>query len=68
VPEVFDAYCGGTIVSEPRGERGFGYDPYFSSDELGKTFGEATDEEKDAVSHRGKAFRALLEALAAHPL
>jgi XTP/dITP diphosphohydrolase len=35
------------------------YDPLFLSDDLGKSFGEATDAEKDAVSHRGRAFRAL---------
>lgn len=67
-PEFFDASCGGIITTEARGSHGFGYDPYFLSDELGRTFGEAADDEKDAASHRGKAFRALLEALAAHPL
>ncbi len=68
IPEVFDFACGGTITTEPHGEGGFGYDPYFSSDDLGKTFGEATDAEKDAVSHRGRAVRALLAALVARPL
>jgi XTP/dITP diphosphohydrolase len=53
----------GRIVPVPRGEGGFGYDPYFESDELGKTFGEATLEEKERVSHRGRAFRELLAAL-----
>lgn len=53
----------GVIVDEPRGSGGFGYDPYFLSDELGKTFGEATLEEKEGVSHRGRAFRALVMAL-----
>jgi len=65
VPEAFEGGCTGRITEEPRGTGGFGYDPYFLSDELGKTFGEATAEEKDAVSHRGRAFRALAEALAA---
>lgn len=50
----------GRIIDAPRGEHGFGYDPYFFSTELGKTFGEATREEKELVSHRGRAFRALL--------
>lgn len=50
----------GEIVDERRGEGGFGYDPYFLSDELGMTFGEASRESKEAVSHRGRAFRALL--------
>ena len=63
VPHVFEGVCGGRILEEPRGEGGFGYDPLFFSDELGRTFGEATAEEKDAVSHRGRAVRALAEAL-----
>jgi XTP/dITP diphosphohydrolase len=53
----------GVIVDEPRGEGGFGYDPYFLSDELGATFGESSREAKERVSHRGRAFRALLERL-----
>ena len=68
IPLTLDASCGGLIGLEPRGTNGFGYDPYFVSDELTKTFGEATDGEKDAVSHRGQAFRALIAALASHPL
>ena len=55
VPRVFEGVCGGRILEAPRGEGGFGYDPLFFSDELGRTFGEATAEEKDAVSHRGRA-------------
>jgi XTP/dITP diphosphohydrolase len=50
----------GRISDAPRGEHGFGYDPYFFSSELERTFGEATREEKERVSHRGRAFRALL--------
>jgi XTP/dITP diphosphohydrolase len=65
VPEIFEGACGGRILEAPRGEGGFGYDPLFFSDELGRTFGEATPEEKDAVSHRGRALRALAEALRA---
>jgi XTP/dITP diphosphohydrolase len=53
----------GYIVDSPSGEHGFGYDPYFFSDELGKTFGDATTTEKQAVSHRGRAFSALVDAL-----
>jgi XTP/dITP diphosphohydrolase len=68
VPEIFDTVCTGLITTEPRGTGGFGYDPYFLSDELGKTFGEATEAEKDAVSHRGQAVRALIEALVGRPL
>jgi XTP/dITP diphosphohydrolase len=51
----------GRIVGEPRGSSGFGYDPYFLSAELHMTFGEATREAKERVSHRGRAFRALVE-------
>jgi XTP/dITP diphosphohydrolase len=63
VPEVFEGIAGGRILEEARGQGGFGYDPLFYSDELGQTFGEATAEEKNAVSHRGRALRALVEAL-----
>jgi XTP/dITP diphosphohydrolase len=63
VPQVFEGVCGGRILEAPRGEGGFGYDPLFYSDELGRTFGEATAEEKDAVSHRGRAVRAFADAL-----
>jgi XTP/dITP diphosphohydrolase len=55
----------GVIVDPPRGTGGFGYDPYFESIELGKTFGEATLVEKAGVSHRARAFAALLAALQA---
>ena len=63
VPEVFEGVCAGRILEEPRGDGGFGYDPLFLSDEIGRTFGEATAAEKDAVSHRGRALRALADAL-----
>ena len=53
----------GFIVDDPRGTGGFGYDPYFWSPELGVTFGEATREAKAQVSHRGRAMRALCNAL-----
>ena len=53
----------GTIVREERGENGFGYDPLFFSEDLQKTFAEASDEEKNAVSHRGRALAGLLEFL-----
>jgi XTP/dITP diphosphohydrolase len=51
----------GRIAHEARGEHGFGYDPYFLSDAVadGRTNGELTPAEKDAISHRGAAFRAL---------
>jgi XTP/dITP diphosphohydrolase len=63
VPQVFEGLCTGHILEEPRGKGGFGYDPYFLSDEIGKTFGEASPAEKDSVSHRGKALRGLAAAL-----
>jgi len=53
----------GSIVDRPVGDGGFGYDPYFFSSELGRTFGEASVGEKERVSHRGRAFRALISAL-----
>lgn len=63
MPEVFEGECAGRILEAPAGTAGFGYDPYFFSTDLGKSFGEATDAEKDGVSHRGRAFRALAAAL-----
>ena len=53
----------GRIVLTRTGPGGFGYDPYFFSDELGKTFGDASLEEKEAISHRGRALRELLRKL-----
>jgi XTP/dITP diphosphohydrolase len=56
----------GLIADEPRGGNGFGYDPLFFYPPFGRTFGECPREEKDRVSHRGKAFarlRAFLEGL-----
>jgi XTP/dITP diphosphohydrolase len=54
----------GRIVARERGSHGFGYDPLFFSDELSKTFGEATREEKAHVSHRARAVRAVLDEFA----
>lgn len=53
----------GVIVPQPRGFNGFGYDPHFVSDELQQTFGEAAEPDKERIGHRGRAFRALLDAL-----
>ena len=52
--------CVGRILRAPSGDGGFGYDPYFSSEELGESFGRATIEAKARVSHRGRAVRAAL--------
>lgn len=59
VPQFFEGSCVGRVLERAEGTGGFGYDPLFYSDELGKAFGIATGEEKAAVSHRGRAFRAL---------
>lgn len=55
----------GKITDEPSGDNGFGYDPVFYCDELKKTFAEATSDEKNSVSHRGRALGALYEKLKA---
>ena len=47
--------CEGTILSAPRGENGFGYDPVFHPDGFDRSMAELTMEEKNAISHRGKA-------------
>lgn len=53
----------GHITLEPSGAGGFGYDPYFESAELGRTFGEVSMAEKARVSHRARAFAKLLQRL-----
>lgn len=53
----------GRLVLPPRGEGGFGWDPVFQPDGSGRTYGEMAPGEKDAVSHRGRAWRAFAEAL-----
>jgi XTP/dITP diphosphohydrolase len=53
----------GEILKDPSGLGGFGYDPLFYSYDLKKTFSAATEEEKNAVSHRGKALRNLAAML-----
>lgn len=55
--------CLGHVLREARGEGGFGYDPIFFVDEIGKTYAEATLEEKQSVDHRGKALRLMREQL-----
>ena len=49
----------GLILAEPRGDGGFGYDPYFFEPNLEMTFAELHPDQKNELSHRGKAFRAL---------
>ena len=53
----------GLILDDPRGDGGFGYDPYFYYEPYGKTFAEMTADEKNAISHRGKAVAKLAEKL-----
>ena len=55
-----EGYMYGKIIDTPRGDRGFGYDPIFVLDGESRTVAEMTDEEKNAVSHRGKALELLL--------
>jgi len=55
--------CRGTILDQPRGSNGFGYDPLFLLPELGRTFGELDTAEKHRFSHRARAFRALAASL-----
>ena len=63
---VFEGRCAGRLAAAPRGERGFGYDPAFvpedGPDEL--TMAELSESQKDAISHRGRAARALFAWLA----
>jgi XTP/dITP diphosphohydrolase len=64
---TFDGRCTGTMAPAPRGTGGFGYDPVFVPDDRddGRTMAELEPAEKDAISHRGRAARALVEHLRA---
>jgi XTP/dITP diphosphohydrolase len=62
-----EATCEGTLVTEPRGTNGFGYDPIFVPVGERRTMAELSDEEKHRISHRGKALRALGAMLADQP-
>ena len=55
---IFYGYSEGSIGTEQRGVRGFGYDPVFYSEGYNRTFAEMDEKEKDALSHRGKALQA----------
>jgi XTP/dITP diphosphohydrolase len=67
IERVFEGRCAGRLSDQTRGERGFGYDPAFLPDDgpAGLTMAELSDAQKDAISHRGHAVRALLLWLAA---
>ena len=60
---TFRGEAAGLILDDPDGEGGFGYDPFFFDPELGTTFACITRQEKNARSHRGKAFRQLAQHL-----
>ena len=60
-----DGVCEGTLLVTPKGTRGFGYDPIFVPRGEDRTMAELDDDEKDRISHRGRAFRALAELLSA---
>jgi XTP/dITP diphosphohydrolase len=62
-PLIAEGIWQGEITPMPRGENGFGYDPYFLLPDLGKTAAELPPEQKNAASHRGKALRRLLARL-----
>ena len=62
--QLFEGVCPGHIATDYHGTHGFGYDPIFVVDELGKCFAELTADEKNAVSHRGRAFSKVSEFLA----
>ncbi len=65
---TFHGEASGRILRAPRGTQGFGYDPLFFYEPLGKTFAELTPEEKSHVSHRGAAFRKFLDWIDAQEL
>jgi XTP/dITP diphosphohydrolase len=60
---LFEGVVEGTIIKEKRGMDGFGYDPVFVPDGYSKTFAEMTMEEKNSISHRGRALNKMLQYL-----
>jgi XTP/dITP diphosphohydrolase len=60
--------CRGTITEEPRGHNGFGYDPIFFFPQLGRTFAELNEAEKNRYSHRARAVASLLQQLQQTPI
>lgn len=64
-PIVVEGRCEGVIARSPKGESGFGYDPLFVVAGIGRTYAELAHDEKNRLSHRGKATRALLPHLEA---
>jgi XTP/dITP diphosphohydrolase len=62
-PIIADGVWHGQLIEQPRGQGGFGYDPYFFLPSLGKTAAELSAQEKNNLSHRGQALRALINKL-----
>ena len=62
-PVIADGRWNGEVIAAPRGQGGFGYDAHFLLPELGKTAAELPADEKNRLSHRGQALRALIEKL-----
>ncbi|HLE31963.1 MAG TPA: RdgB/HAM1 family non-canonical purine NTP pyrophosphatase [Bacteroidota bacterium] len=63
VKELTEGIFSGTLAESPRGSNGFGYDPLFIPDGMTITSAELTDEEKNAISHRGQSLRKMIEVL-----
>ena len=61
--KVFEGVCEGSIALRPMGENGFGYDPIFQLEEDTKTMAELSSEEKNSISHRGKALKKVIDEL-----
>ena len=61
--KTFFGYVEGKIAREPKGDQGFGYDPVFYPEGQNRTFAEMSSDEKDSLSHRGKALREFLKYL-----
>lgn len=64
---LFEGVCEGEIIRQPRGEKGFGYDPVFLPDGFGRTFAELNADEKNRISHRGRALHKLIGFLEDEP-
>ena len=67
-PMIAEGIWEGIVIDKPRGDGGFGYDPYFLDPRFGLTGAEMPLAQKNAVSHRGQAMRMLIERLRARPL
>lgn len=65
---IFEGRIGGKILYTKQGSMGFGYDPIFMPDGTNKSFAELTKEEKNSISHRGIAFKKLIEFLSSYIL